>query len=232
MNKLIELEWRKLEQKKVFGEVIVYWVIIMFLPMLFLKVVFADSAIVDFGQSYSKALQLMLPIQMGFLLFGASLINHVFIEEYKNKTMSLSFGYPISRQRLVMAKVLFIFFAVFLCTLVSFILSGITTYVFDQIFDIIHGQPTLQDLLMYTARMIIHSTVVALISLMPLFLFGIWKRAVIPTVICAVFIMQFPNFAGLLRITLNTDVLNAVLSLLGLISVYFSVKMVDKVGDI
>lgn len=232
MNKLIELEWRKLEQKKVLGEVIVYWVIIMFLPFLFLKVVFPDSTIVDFGQSYSTALQLMLPIQMGFLLFGASLINHVFIEEYKNKTMSLSFGYPISRQRLVMAKVLFIFLAVFLSTLVSFILSGITTYVFDQIFDIIHGQPTLADMMRFTARMIIHSAVVALVSLIPLFLFGIWKRAVIPTVICAVFLMQFPNFTGLLRITLNTDVLNAVLSLLGLISVYFSVKMVDKVGDI
>jgi len=232
LAKLIELEWRKLDQKKVIGEVIVYWVIIMFLPTFFLKVVFADMAFVDFSESYASALELMLPIQMGLLLFGASMINHVFIEEYKNKTMSLSFGYPISRKKLVMAKVCFIFLAVFLCTLVSFVLSGITTYVIDQIFDVIHGQPTMEDFMAFAARSIIHSVVVALISFVPLFLFGIWKRAVIPTVICAVFLAQFPNFTGLLHITLNTDMLYAVLSFIGLVSVYLSVAKVNQVGDI
>lgn len=232
MAKLIELEWRKLDQKKVIGEVIVYWVIIMFLPTFFLKVVFADMAFVGFSESYASALELMLPIQMGLLLFGASMINHVFIEEYKNKTMSLSFGYPISRKKLVMAKVCFIFLAVFLCTLVSFVLSGITTYVIDQIFDVIHGQPTMEDIMAFTVRSIVHSVVVALISFVPLFLFGIWKRAVIPTVICAVFLAQFPNFTGLLHITLNTDMLYGVLSLIGVASVYLSVAKVNQVGDI
>ncbi|KOR89209.1 ABC transporter permease [Paenibacillus solani] len=233
MAKLIELEWRKLDQKKVIGEVMVYWVIIMFLPTFFFKVIFTDDmAFMGFTESYASALQLMVPIQMGFVLFGASMINHVFIEEYKNKTMSLSFGYPISRKKLLMAKVLFIFLAVFLCTLISFVLSGITTYVIDQIFDVIHGQPTMEDIMAYTTKSIIYSVVVALISFVPLFLFGLWKRAVIPTVICAVFLAQFPNFTGLLHITLNTDMLYAVMSLIGLVSVYLSVAKVNQLGDI
>ncbi|KOP68514.1 hypothetical protein AMS62_27195 [Bacillus sp. FJAT-18019] len=233
MAKLIELEWRKLDQKKVIGEVMVYWVIIMFLPTFFFKVIFTDDmAFMGFTESYASALQLMVPIQMGFVLFGASMINHVFIEEYKNKTMSLSFGYPISRKKLVMAKVLFIFLAVFLCTLISFVLSGITTYVIDQIFDVIHGQPTLTDIITFTVKSIIYSVVVALISFVPLFLFGLWKRAVIPTVICAVFLAQFPNFTGLLHITINTDMLYAVMSLIGLVSVYLSVAKVNQLGDI
>lgn len=232
MWKLIELEWRKLEQKKVLGEVIVYWVILMFCPVFFLKVVFADFTIVDFGQSYSRAMPLMLSIQMGFVLFGASLINHVFIEEYKNKTMSLSYGYPLSRQKLVTAKVLFIFLTVFICTLVSFVLSGITTYVYDQIYDVINGQPNVADLVMYIARMILHSVIVALISLIPLFLFGIWMRAVIPTVICAIVLMNVPTFAGIIQITLRLDVLYVLLSLIGVLSVYVSVKMINQAGDI
>lgn len=232
MAKLIELEWRKLERTKVIGEVIVYWVIIMFCPVFFLKVVFTDVASMGFADSYSSAMQLMLSIQMGLVLFGASMINHVFIEEYKNKTMSLSFGYPINRKRLVMAKVWFIFLAVFLCTLVSFVLSGITTYLIDQFTDVIHGQPTLDEIMAFAVRSIIHSAVVGLISFVPLFLFGIWKRAVIPTVICAVFLAQFPNFTGLLHITLDRDMLYAVLSFIGLVSVYLSVAKVNQVGDI
>lgn len=232
MIKLIELEWRKLERKKVIGEAIIYWVVLMFLPALLLKVVFADSSTLDFGDSYSAAMGLMLPIQMGLLLLGASLINHVFIEEYKNKTMALSFGYPISRKKLVLAKVLFIALTVFFCTIVSFVLAGIVTYGFDQMIDVIAGDPTAADLAAYAVRMIIHSIVVALASLIPLFCFGIWKRAVIPLVICAIFFMQFPNFFGLLRISLNPDLIYAILSLLGVVSIYLSIKLIGKLGDL
>ncbi|MEK4434463.1 ABC transporter permease [Paenibacillus sp. FSL K6-2862] len=231
MLKLIELEWKKLERKKVIGEAITYWLILMFLPIFFLKVVFADMPIVRFGESYAAALDLMIAIQMGFILFGASLINHVFIEEYKNKTIALSFGYPFSRKRLVMAKVLFIVLAVFIGTLVSFGVSGITTFALNQVMDVIPGTPTAADLTNYVIRMIIHSFAAALASLIPLFLFGIWKRAVIPTVICAVFLMQFPNFLGLLRITLSPDFLYIIFSILGVLSVILSVKFVNKLGD-
>ncbi|MFS0872860.1 ABC transporter permease [Paenibacillus xylanilyticus] len=232
MLKLIELEWRKLERKKVIGEAITYWLILMLLPVFFLKVVFADMPNVRFGESYAAALDLMIAIQMGFILFGASLINHVFIEEYKNKTIALSFGYPLSRKRLVMAKVLFIVLAVFIGTLVSFGLSGIVTFALNQAMNVIPGTPTAADLTNYAIRMIIHSIAAALASLIPLFLFGIWKRAVIPTVICAVFLMQFPNFLGLLRITLSPDFLYVIFSVLGVASVILSVKFVNKLGDL
>ncbi|MBE7680134.1 ABC transporter permease [Paenibacillus sp. P13VS] len=232
MLKLIELEWRKLERKKVIGEAITYWLILMFLPVFFLKVVFADMPNVRFGESYAAALDLMIAIQMGFILFGASLINHVFIEEYKNKTIALSFGYPLSRKRLVMAKVLFIVLAVFISTLVSFGVSGIVTFALNQVMNVIPGTPTAADLTNYAIRMIIHSIATALASLIPLFLFGIWKRAVIPAVICAVFLMQFPNFLGLLRITLSMDFLYVIFSVLGVASVILSVKFVNKLGDL
>ena len=225
--KLMELEWRKLKQKTVISEIIIYWGILMFLPMFFIKMVN-----VDFGQSYSTIIPLILSMQMGFVLFGASLINHVVIEEYKNKTISLSFGYPISRKKLVMAKVLFISLLVFFCTLVSFLLAGTATYLLDQVFHIINGQPTAADITTYFTKAIVHSLIVTLISLIPLFFFGIWKRATIPTVICAIFLMQFQNFSYLLNVNLNSDIVNAVLCLLGAVSVYLSIKMVDRVGDI
>lgn len=232
MLKLIELEWRKLQTKKVIGEAVIYWLILMFLPVVFLQLVFADGSNVAITGSYAAAMELMLPIQMGFLLFGASLINHVFIEEYKNRTMALSFGYPLSRQRLFVAKVLFIFASVFGCTLVSFVLAGVTTYGFDLALDVIEGTPTAADLAAYAIRTVLYAIVVALASLIPLFWFGIWRRAVIPTVLCAIFLMQFPNFLGMFGMSVNSDLFCAVLSLLGIISVYLSVRLVYKVGDL
>ncbi|MGW6664162.1 MULTISPECIES: ABC transporter permease [Peribacillus] len=225
--KLMELEWRKLKRKMILSELIIYWGILMFLPMFFIKMVSAE-----FGQSYSTIIQLMMSMQLGFVLFGASLINQVVIDEYKNKTISLSFGYPISRKKLVMAKALFISLFVFLCTIVSFLLSGVTTYLLDQAFHIINGQPTAEDITSYFSKMIVHSLIVTLISLIPLFFFGIWKRETIPTILCAIFLMQFQNFSFLLNVNLNTNIVNTVLCLLGVVSVYLSIKMVDRVGDI
>ncbi|MFE4706125.1 ABC transporter permease [Peribacillus simplex] len=225
--KLMELEWRKLRQKMILSELIIYWGILMFLPMFFIKMVSAE-----FGQSYSTIIQLMMSMQLGFVLFGASLINQVVIDEYKNKTISLSFGYPISRKKLVMAKALFISLFVFLCTVVSFLLSGMTTYLLDQAFHIINGQPTAEDITTYLSKMIVHSLIVTLISLIPLFFFGIWKRETIPTVLCAIFLMQFQNFSFLLNVNLNTNIVNTVLCLLGVVSVFLSITMVDRVGDI
>lgn len=225
--KLMELEWRKLKRKMILSELIIYWGILMFLPMFFIKMVSAE-----FGQNYSTIIQLMMSMQLGFVLFGASLINQVVIDEYKNKTISLSFGYPISRKKLVMAKALFISLFVFLCTLVSFLLSGLTTYLLDQAFHIINGQPTAEDITTYFSKMIVHSLIVTLISLIPLFFFGIWKRETIPTILCAIFLMQFQNFSFLLNVNLNTNIVNTVLCFLGVVSVYLSIKMVDRVGDI
>ena len=131
-----------------------------------------------------------------------------------------------------MGKILFISLVVFLCTLVSFVLTGLATYLLDQVFDIINGQPTVEDMTTYFSKMIVHSFIITLISLIPLFFFGIWKRATIPTVICAIFIMQFQNFSHLINITLDPALVNAVLCLLGFVSVYLSIKFIDKVGDI
>lgn len=227
LGKLMMLEWKKLKQKTVIGELVIYWGILMFLPIFFIKMISTD-----FGESYSTIIQLMLSIQMGFVLFGASLINQVVIDEYKNKTISLSFGYPISRKKLVTAKVLFISLFVFGCTIVSFFLTGITTYLLDQIFHIIDGQPTIADLTTYFSKMIGHSFMITLISLIPLYFFGVWKRATIPAVLCALFLMQFQNFYYLLNIDLNLDMVNVGLCLLGAASVYLSIKLVDKVGDL
>lgn len=225
LTKLILLEWKKLNQQQVMIELIIYWLILFFMPTFFIKV-----AMPVFGQSYNAAIELNWFIQMGMVLLGTSLINHVFILEYKSKTISLSFGYPISRKKLFTAKVLFIFLFIFLSTVISFLFSGLITYMLDQVFAIINGQPTSADIAKFFSSMMIRAFVISIISFVPLFFFGIWKRAIIPTMICAMIAMQSPNFSTFINI--KPDIFITVLTILGALSIYLSIKYADRVGGI
>ncbi|WP_316568872.1 ABC transporter permease [Neobacillus sp. YIM B06451] len=226
MIKLIGLEWKKLKRLSVISEVIIYWLILMFMPLLLIKI-----AMPVLGQSYAAAIEhLNLNIQMGLVLFGGSLISQVFIDEYKNKTISLAFGYPISRKKLFMAKVLFISLFVFLAAMISFILTGLTTYLLDQIFPFINGQPTNSDMITFFSSMISGSLLITLISFIPLFFFGILKRGTISTVICSILVMNLPKLSYFSHF--EQEYILAVMCILGGLSIYLSITSAESVGEI
>ncbi|GIP16083.1 bacitracin ABC transporter permease [Paenibacillus montaniterrae] len=224
MTKLMLLEWRKLNRLTVISEIIIYSVILMLLPTFFIKVILPDM-----GHSYATAIELNGFIQMGFILMGGSLINHVFIEEYKNKTMALAFSYPISRKKLFAAKVLFIACFVFVLTLCSFILSGVATYIINQFNHMIDGPLTSSDIMDYLGTTVIRSVAITLMSFAPLLLFGIWKRAVVPLIICSIFSMQLPNFAQFFGV--KPDLVVIVFAVLGAISIWLSIQLSEQLGE-
>ena len=121
-------------------------------------------------------------------------------------------------------------FLFFLLQLFSFIFTGLTTYLLDQVFPIINGQPTNSDMITYLRSMISGSLIITLISFIPLFLFGIWKRGTISTVICAIVIMNLPKFPTFLN--LEPGFIIAVLCILGALSIYLSIKTAESVGGI
>lgn len=225
MVKLMRLEWKKLKQTMVIGEMITYPLIIMFLPVFFIEVVGAD-----YGQSYRTMIDLNMAIQMGIILFGASLINQVFIDEFKNKTISLSYRYPISRQKLFAAKILFIATFVLLLTMASYLLTGTVTYFYDQVQPIIHGDLTRSDLITFFSQMLFRSLMITVMSFVPLFYLGIWKRATVPTVICAMVVMQSSWLAPI--VNLNFNLVLAVLCVLGGLSIFLSIMAAEKIGEI
>jgi hypothetical protein len=224
MFKLIGLEWKKLNKVLVLSELFFYVIILLFLPTFFIQ-----KVLPVFGASYEAAIELNGFIQMGYVLFGGSLINHIYIEEFKNKTLSLAYSYPISRQKLFTAKVLFIAISVFTATFISFILSGLTTYLLDQAFQTIQGEPTAADLMTFVETMLTRSIMVTFISFIPLFYFGVWKKAVVPAIMCSLISMQLPNFSSFINV--DPDVVVVVLSILGAVSVFLTIKTAHSVGE-
>ncbi len=225
LNKLVKLEWRKLKQKSILGEVAIYWFILMLLPVFFIKMVSAH-----FGQDFDSLFELTQSIQRGLVLFGASMISQVFIEEYKNKTITLSFGYPISRKKLFLAKVLFIALFIFMTTIASFLITGVATYLFNQMWPIIHFSITGSNIVSYLSGMIVGSFSNVLISFIPLFFFAIWKRATVSTVICAIVAMNLPNLSSIVHF--NHEFIIVILCSIGVLSLFLSIKTADRIGGI
>jgi len=225
MIKYMRLEWKKLDTKNVLAEVWIYLIIMMLLPTFFIM-----KVLPVFGQSYASAIELNSFIQLGYVLFGASLINHVFIEQYKNKTMALSFSYPVSRKTLFTSKILFIAVAVFIVSIISYLLSGLTTYVLNLFFSFIEGELTASHLTSYISKILIGSMLNSIICFVPLFLFGILKRAVVPTIVCSLASMQLPNFSSFIHVQPETIII--VLTVLGVISIGASIMTAEKVGEI
>ena len=207
------------------GEVIIYWFILLLLPVFFVKVVSAD-----FGQSFDSLFELIQSIQRGIVLLGASLITQVFIDEYKNKTISLSFGYPISRRKLFIAKVLFIALFIFITTIASYLLTGAATYLYNQMFPFIHFSITGTNIVSYLSGMITGSFIVTLISFIPLFYFAIWRRATVPTVICAITAMNLPNFSPIFQF--NSELVVVILCAIGALSLFLSIKTAESIGEV
>jgi ABC-type transport system involved in multi-copper enzyme maturation permease subunit len=225
MIKLMQLEWKKLQQTTVIMEMIVYPLLLIFVTWFFIENVFPEH-----GQSYAAFIEFNLIVQMGLVLFGASLINHVFIEEYKNKTISLSFRYPFSRQKLFTAKILFIATFVFFLAIASYLFTGVAMYVIDQVQPMINGNPTRADIITFFSQMVLRSLIITLVSFIPLFLLGIWKRMTVPTVICAFVVMQSPILA--LMLDLNFNLILVVMCLIAGLSIFLSISKAESIGEI
>lgn len=222
---LLRLEWGKLKRVSMISEVTVFLLVMMVMPSFLIQV-----ANIDHWHSYADLINLFdLSTRMAFTLYGASLINQVVIEEYKSKTISVSFGYPISRRRLFMAKIVFIGMAVFAVSLLSFLLSGVTTYLLNGVYHFLEDSLTGADVATFLWRMLVSSAISALIGLVPLFYFGVIRRATIPAVLCALILMQAQNFSYMFDF--NQGWIIGGLALLGLLNAVLTLRTIDRVGD-
>ncbi|MGV2644578.1 ABC transporter permease subunit, partial [Clostridium perfringens] len=61
-----------------------------------------------------------------FIVFASVLLSRFIIEEYKNKTISLLFTYPVERKKLIMAKMLLALALTFGAMLISTLITCIS----------------------------------------------------------------------------------------------------------
>lgn len=226
MRKLMLLEWRKLNRLNVSLEIIVYLIIMAVLPVVLYRVL-PDAFFEDTFSGFAELAY--LSSRMSFTLLGASLINHIIIQEYKNRTIQLVNGYPVSKKKMMAAKLLLIALIVIGSSLLSFVLVGIVVYVVNMSMNLFPDPLVWSDLISYVYGMVIHSLAAAAIGFIPAFGLAMIWRSTVATVIAAVFFMQVQNFSYVLGIEQSQVLI--ILCLAGLASAVASILTFEKLGS-
>ncbi|WP_046213624.1 ABC transporter permease [Paenibacillus wulumuqiensis] len=178
-------------------------------------------------ESYDMAFSIIgSVVRATFTVFAAVLITRLFLEEYKTKSISVLFMYPIKRQKIMLAKVLLIIIFTFATILLSNILMGSIFYLMNKVLHFL-AEPMTSDIFMRNAlSVLISAAASAGIGLIPLYI-GMRRKSVPATLVSAVLIVGFTsatsNDFSMFAITAVPVSLAAV----GLLSAYLSIRNVE-----
>ncbi|WP_141430842.1 ABC transporter permease [Bacillus sp. 03113] len=221
MLKLISLELRKV---KITG-----YIRNAFIAMLaiagFITLMYFDHTIKDYKDGFT-AIETF--VQVTFTIFAAVLISRLVIEEYRSKTISTLFMYPINRKKLIVAKLLIVILFTFIAIVLSDILIAIFLYFVDSKYHNISGELTLNLILKELFKLAIAAFSAAGLSLISLF-FGMKKKSTSATIVTAVILVSITSSNS------NGFSLNSIIAIplslacLGLLIAYLSFRNIEKV---
>ena len=108
MFKLMKLEWKKHKLSRYFKSVAICIIAIFAAVSLMALGMKAEENMLfsDFTQNMVAA---NIFIRITFIIFSSVILSRLVIDEYKNKTMQLSFMYPPQRKMLMRAKLTIVF---------------------------------------------------------------------------------------------------------------------------
>ncbi|MBP3040365.1 ABC transporter permease [Bacillaceae bacterium Marseille-Q3522] len=136
-----------------------------------------------------------------FIVFAAVLISKMIIDEFKNRTILVTFSYPVNRKKILGAKLILIFGITFMTMLISNIVVVFAFIGLNQIFHITSAiSLTASDFVPEILRLLMFSLASAGAALVPLYL-GMRKYSVPATIISSLIIVSVtcqsagPNFS-------------------------------------
>ncbi|WP_048601581.1 ABC transporter permease [Rubeoparvulum massiliense] len=166
-------------------------------------------------------------VRAAFIIYAAALIAKLIIDEYKNRTITVLFLYPISRKKLMVAKLLIIALFTFLAILLSYAVLMTSFYALSINQQLIADTLTISMITDQTIKLVMNAISATGMSLIPLY-FGMRKFSVPTTILSSIIIVMIAcsNNAGF---TLN-DILFIPISLaaLGTYIAYASIHRIEE----
>lgn len=189
MNKLIRLEFQKFR----FGTYIrtaIYITIGIFL-FIMLGIYGGDAGVeagVDAFKDVSDVFNLIDAfVKLAFIITASALLSRMVIDEFKSKSITVMFMYPIPRKKMITAKLII----VVLYTFISMILSNIVLMcgflLYNSYAHTVAGTATIGILTHHVASSVISSLAASCLSLIPLW-FGMRKYSSAATITSSILI--------------------------------------------
>ncbi|PFA75164.1 ABC transporter permease [Bacillus cereus] len=231
MFKLMKLEWKKHKLSRYFKSVAICIIAIFAAVSLMALGMKAEENMLfsDFTQNMAAA---NIFIRITFIIFSSVILSRLVIDEYKNKTMQLSFMYPLRRKMLMRAKLTIVFCFCFVSTIIATFIISLLVYFVSPMMGLIETPATMGEIIAIVPDTFISAFMISGISLIPLF-FGMRKKSTPTTITSAVIIGMLISGnvgPGNDQVSMFDFIaIPIVLCLLGIFISYLSFRKIDKI---
>ncbi|WP_242240965.1 ABC transporter permease [Bacillus cereus group sp. BfR-BA-01309] len=231
MFKLMKLEWKKHRLSSYFKSVAICIIAIFAAVSLMALGMKAEGDVLfsDFTQNMALA---NIFIRITFIIFSSVILSRLVIDEYKNKTIQLSFMYPLQRKMLMRAKLTIVFCFCFVSTIIATFIISLLVYFVSPMMGLIETPATIGEIIAIVPTTIMSAFMISGISLIPLF-FGMRKKSTPTTITSAVIIGMLISGnvgAGSDQVSMFDFIaIPIVLCLLGIFISYLSYRKIDKI---
>jgi len=228
MIKLIKLEIKKYKLKRyIKTSIIANFIILAFIIFINYTSKFENEIAME---SYSRVFMAIDTfVTVTFIIFASVLISRLVIGEYKDKTITTLFMYPIDRKKLLVAKLSIVVIFTFTTIIISNLFLGISFYFFDQLVHFIPEELTINIIIKNSVNIIIHAFTSSFISLISLY-FGMRKKSSASTIISASIIASIICSNGNSGFQLNSIVsVSLSLATIGAFISYMCIRNIEHV---
>lgn len=161
-----------------------------------------------------------------FIIFAGVLISKFIIDEYKNKTIYLLFNYPISRKKLILAKLIIISVFTFSFIVISNILVFSSFYLIQIVTHTTLEALTFKLIFSGFRGVVISALANSMICLIPLY-FGLRKKSIPVTIVSSFLVSAFLNSNNGGFTLSSIIVIPIAFMVIGIIVVYITIKDID-----
>ncbi|KPD10051.1 hypothetical protein AM501_00765 [Aneurinibacillus migulanus] len=227
MLKLMKLEMKKYKLDGYIKGALIANIVIMFFLIL-ISYVSKTAKDLPF-ENYQMVLAMIETFVRGtFIVFASVLISRLIIDEFKSKSITVLFMYPINRKKLILAKLLIIVLFTFCSIIVSLVILTFGFSIFNSLAHILPGTLTMTVITDNAMGMIMNAVGASVMCLIPLY-FGMRKYSGVTTIMSSLVIVLIvcQNYGGT---SLNSIIVIPItLVLIGAYVAYLSIKDIEHV---
>ena len=227
MFKLIKLEIKKFKLKGNLKGVIIANLAILAFLVISIFGTKANNEII-FNSWDNGFLFTNVFVRITFSIFVSVLISRLIFGEYKSKTINILFTYPISRKKVMIAKLATTTAFAFISMVISNIFISSSLYILNIFINFISEALTMEILINNLISIFVYSLLFSLISLIPVYV-GFLRKSGSSVIVTSIILISILN-SGNAGHTLSSYVLiPIILAILGVLCSYLFIKDIEKI---
>lgn len=226
MLNLMRLEMKKFHigsyiKRAIFANFVILAIMFM---LLFITKIEGDAVF----ENYQTVLSLIdSTVRAVFIIFASALIAKLIISEFKYKTITLAFMYPINRKKLMASKLAIIVLFTFSAIIVSNVFVSVVFCTIISNLHLFSDTLTISLIIQRIPIVIMNAIAASCIALIPLY-FGMRKYSILVTIISSIFIVSVVS-SNTGNFSLNDIIfIPIVLAIIGISVAYASFRKIEK----